>query len=154
MPACPLPNVVFEERNGLLQYTLDDSEFFGFDKVLLSEHIKADLDSLINNIEDTDLIHGITITGHADDIGPAPYNTQLAQRRADAVKHYLVGQGIPSDRINTQSEGSSNPLVTCAGIQNKSQLINCLAPNRRVDIQALVAENVDISTLLILPAGE
>ncbi|MET0028084.1 MAG: OmpA family protein [Candidatus Thiodiazotropha sp.] len=154
MPTCPEPNVVFEESKGLIQYTLDDSEFFGFDKVTLSDHVKADLDSLVSSVEDTDLIHGITITGHADAIGPAPYNAQLAQRRADAVKSYLVDKGVPADRINTQSDGSSDPLVTCTGTKDKNQLISCLAPNRRVDIQALVADNVDISTFLVVPPGQ
>ncbi|MEJ2622440.1 MAG: OmpA family protein [Candidatus Thiodiazotropha sp.] len=154
MPTCPEPNVVFEKSDGLIQYTIDDSEFFGFDKVSLSDSVKTDLNSLVGSVEETDLIHGITITGHADTLGPAPYNAQLAQRRADAVKNYLVEKGIPADRINVQSDGSSNPLVTCTGTQDKEQLISCLAPNRRVDIQALVADNVEINTFLVVPPGE
>jgi outer membrane protein OmpA-like peptidoglycan-associated protein len=153
MPTCPEPNVVFEQSDDLIQYTLDDSEFFGFDKITLSNNVKADLDSLVSSIDDTDLLHGITITGHADTIGPLPYNAQLAQRRADAVKNYLVKKGIPSDRIEALSDGSSDPLVTCTGTQDKNQLISCLAPNRRVDIQARVADNVEFDTFMVLPSG-
>ncbi|MEJ2425115.1 MAG: OmpA family protein [Candidatus Thiodiazotropha sp.] len=101
------------------------------------------------SIDDNDLLHGITITGHADTIGPFPYNAQLAQRRADAVKNYLIEKGIPSDRIEALSDGSSDPLVTCTGTQDKNQLISCLAPDRRVDIQARVADNVVFDTLSV-----
>ncbi len=154
MPACPEPTLVFEEDQGKILFALDDSEFFGFDEITLSDRAKADLDTMINAVEDSDEIHGVSVTGHADQIGPSPYNEQLALKRADSVKNFLISKGIPADRIQTLSDGNSQPLVSCPGITNRSDLIRCLAPNRRVDIEALVANNVVINTELLLPSGQ
>jgi len=154
MPACPEPTVVFEEDQARILFTLDDSEFFGFDQVSLSQQAKADLDGMVNALKSADRIHGITITGHADRIGPSPYNERLALKRSEAVKRYLVSRGIPADRVQTLSDGSAQPLVTCPDIKNGSQLVLCLAPNRRVDIEALLATNVDIDRVIELPRGQ
>jgi outer membrane protein OmpA-like peptidoglycan-associated protein len=153
MPTCPEPTLVMEEGQAEIVFAADDSEFFGFDKVNLSDQVKADLDALVGAVDDADMIHGITVTGHADRIGPAPYNDKLALRRAEAIKAYLVSKGIPADRIQTLSDGSSTPLVTCAGIKNEKKLIRCLAPNRRVDIEALLADNVNIEAVTIQSAN-
>jgi OOP family OmpA-OmpF porin len=133
-----------------IAFTADDSEFFGFDKVKLSDRIKKDLDTMVGAVESADMIHGITITGHADRIGPSPYNSKLALRRADAVKSYLVSKGIPADRIVAESDGSSQPVVTCPGVKNEGKLIRCLAPNRRVDIQALLADTVNVADVTLI----
>jgi len=154
MPTCPEPAVVFEEDQTRILFTLDDSEFFGFDQVALSRQAKADLDDLVKALQDADMIHGITITGHADRIGPSPYNERLALKRSEAVKRYLVSGGIPADRVQTLSDGSAQPLVTCPDTRDSSTLVLCLAPNRRVDIEALLATNVAIDRVIELPPGQ
>jgi outer membrane protein OmpA-like peptidoglycan-associated protein len=53
----------------------------------------------------------ICVTGHTDRVGPDTINVEVAQRRADAVAKYLVGLGVPEQRIVTASLGSSKPLV-------------------------------------------
>ncbi|MCP5315638.1 MAG: OmpA family protein [Chromatiaceae bacterium] len=153
MPTCPEPTLVVEEGRAMIVFAADDSAFFGFDKVKLSDETKADLDSIIDAVEDADLIHAVTITGHADKLGPTPYNERLALRRAQAVKDYLVSRGIPAERIATASDGSSAPLVTCPGIRSENKLIRCLAPNRRVDIEAVLADSVDVATVSLTPPG-
>ena len=52
----------------------------------------------------------ITIEGHCDDRGSTEYNLALGDRRANAVKQYLVGLGIPGDRLNTVSYGKEKPF--------------------------------------------
>jgi outer membrane protein OmpA-like peptidoglycan-associated protein len=153
MPTCPEPTLVVEDDDAMIVFAVDDSEFFGFDKVKLSDEAKADLDTVVGAVANADLIHGITVTGHADRIGPAPYNEQLAQRRAQAVKDYLVSRGIAAERIQTASDGSSEPLVSCPNVKNEHKLIHCLAPNRRVDVEALLANNVDLETVTLVPSG-
>ena len=54
----------------------------------------------------------ICVTGHTDNVGPETINSEVGQRRADAVGRYLVGLGVPERRIVTASLGSSRPLVT------------------------------------------
>ncbi|GIL40160.1 peptidoglycan-associated lipoprotein Pal [Roseiterribacter gracilis] len=53
----------------------------------------------------------ITIEGHADERGTREYNLALGERRATAVKNYLVANGIPSSRIQTVSFGKERPAV-------------------------------------------
>jgi outer membrane protein OmpA-like peptidoglycan-associated protein len=154
MPTCPEPTMVLEESQGKIVFALDDSEFFGFDQVKLSKPAKDDLNALVSAVKDADMIHGITITGHADQIGPAPYNENLALTRAESVKNYLVSKGIPAERIQALTDGTSEPLVSCQNISNKTKLIHCLAPNRRVDIEALLGDDVEIDTVMLTPSGQ
>jgi outer membrane protein OmpA-like peptidoglycan-associated protein len=69
----------------------------------------------------------ICVAGHTDKVGPEAINTEVAQRRADAVAKYLVELGVPQQRIVTASLGSSKPLVvTAPGTSEIS--------NRRVEV--------------------
>ena len=54
----------------------------------------------------------ITVEGHADERGTAEYNLALGERRANAVKAYLVELGVPSDRITIVSKGKESPFCT------------------------------------------
>jgi peptidoglycan-associated lipoprotein len=55
---------------------------------------------------------GAWIERYADERGTAEYNMALGLRRAYAVRDYLVGQGVPSDRIATISYGTERPALT------------------------------------------
>ena len=69
------------------------------------------------------------IEGHTDSFGGTDYNIQLSQRRADAVKTWLVANlGLPEDRIVTIGYGSTKPIVPVSGTVEEQ------APNRRVEI--------------------
>jgi peptidoglycan-associated lipoprotein len=54
----------------------------------------------------------ITIEGHCDERGTAEYNIGLGERRANAVKAYLIELGVPADRIVTVSKGKESPFCT------------------------------------------
>jgi peptidoglycan-associated lipoprotein len=54
----------------------------------------------------------VTIEGHCDERGSTEYNLALGDRRANAVKQYLVGLGIPADRLTTVSYGKEKPFCT------------------------------------------
>jgi peptidoglycan-associated lipoprotein len=66
----------------------------------------------------------VTIEGHCDDRGSTEYNLALGQRRANAVKEYMVSLGIPADHLSTTSWGKEKPFCTEATEQ-------CYAQNRR-----------------------
>jgi peptidoglycan-associated lipoprotein len=66
----------------------------------------------------------VTIEGHCDERGTAEYNLALGERRAGAVKDYLVSLGIAADRITAVSKGKEQPVCT---EENES----CWAQNRR-----------------------
>ena len=85
----------------------------------------------------------VLVTGHADRIGKEAYNQKLSERRADAVKSYLVSQGVDAKRIETAAKGESEPVVSCSDIKGKEsgknkKLVECLQPNRRVMVEVRV----------------
>ena len=122
-------------------YTIDNAAYFGFNQAVLTPKAKSELNRMVSKMDKADNIRSITITGHADTIGTTPYNRALAFRRADAVKAYLISKGISANRITTQSDGSASPLVSCNADKKLSDKINCLAPDRRADVNALLASH-------------
>ncbi|RCL01084.1 MAG: peptidoglycan-associated lipoprotein [Candidatus Tokpelaia sp. JSC188] len=66
----------------------------------------------------------ITVEGHADERGTREYNLALGQRRAVAVRDYLISQGIASDRMQTISYGKERPVAFCDDVF-------CWSQNRR-----------------------
>ncbi|MEL7347005.1 MAG: peptidoglycan-associated lipoprotein Pal [Pseudomonadota bacterium] len=66
----------------------------------------------------------VTIEGHADERGTRDYNLALGARRAEAVRSFLVAQGVPADRLSTVSFGKERPVSLCS---NES----CWSENRR-----------------------
>ena len=66
----------------------------------------------------------INVEGHCDERGTAEYNLGLGERRAAAVKDYLVSLGISGDRINVVSKGKEEPQCT-----DKNE--SCWQQNRR-----------------------
>jgi outer membrane protein OmpA-like peptidoglycan-associated protein len=75
----------------------------------------------------------VKVVGHADRLGPEPYNLKLSLRRAQAVKQYLVGKGVNPRRIEIEAKGESEPVKRCKGGDTPATKA-CLAPNRRVKI--------------------
>lgn len=110
---------------------------FDFDKAILKPEGKEALDIFADKLSKIryDLIIAV---GYADRIGSEEYNKRLSMRRAEAVKNYLVTtRGISPDRIFTDGKGEANPVTgdTCVGGKATKALINCLAPDRRVEIE-------------------
>lgn len=121
--------------------TLQSDTLFEFDSAVIRAEGRKDLDAdVVGEMKKYPQIETVLVTGHADRIGSAQYNQRLSQRRADAVKAYLVQQGVEGGRIQTMAKGSSDPLVSCTEIkgtisgQNK-ELVECLKPNRRVVVE-------------------
>jgi OOP family OmpA-OmpF porin len=77
----------------------------------------------------------VLVTGHTDKIGSDQYNQKLSERRANAVKAYLVTKGVEDGRLKAVGKGESEPVAACDGVKGK-KLIECLQPNRRVVLSA------------------
>ena len=75
------------------------------------------------------------VVGHTDRIGSDDYNMALSQRRAQTVANYLSSRGVPADVIRAECAGETQPAVECSDKFGRSELIACLQPNRRVEIQ-------------------
>ena len=79
----------------------------------------------------------VMATGYTDVTGPASFNQTLSERRAAAVKSYMVAQGVPADKIQTEGKASADPVVTCEDTGSKADLVACLAPNRRAVVEVV-----------------
>ncbi len=79
----------------------------------------------------------LQVSGHADAMGSPEYNQRLSKRRAEAVRAYLIGSGVAGDKIEVSAQGSAQPVKACPEQMRKSARRACLAPNRRVVIEAL-----------------
>jgi outer membrane protein OmpA-like peptidoglycan-associated protein len=86
----------------------------------------------------------LVVNGYTDRLGGRTANDALSQRRAQAVRGYLVHQHVAADRIEAVGKGASNAIVACTGIMPRTALIQCLAPNRRVEIEHQIIEPVSV----------
>lgn len=111
---------------------------FDFDQSTVKPAGTQNLDRFIANLRDVSY-DVITVTGHTDRIGNHEYNLALSQRRADAVKSYLVQNGnIPAAKITARGVNGADSLIgpnECQSSQTKAARILCLQPDRRVEVE-------------------
>lgn len=84
--------------------------YFAYDSSVLTAESQKKLDAQAEWLKS----HGdvkVTIEGHADERGTREYNLALGERRANAVKKYLVTLGVADDRVSTVSYGKERPAV-------------------------------------------
>ena len=121
-PVEPAPAVVDVQK-----VTFGADAFFDFNKAVLKPEGRAALDDLAEKIQSLNL-ESVVAVGHTDSIGSERYNQRLSERRAAAVKKYLVSKGIPADRIYTEGKGETQPVATNKTAEGRAQ-------NRRVEIE-------------------
>lgn len=118
---------------------LEESALFAFGKSGINDLLpegRSKLEALVGQIKQDDVkLSSVVITGHADSIGASDRNLALSQARADSVAQYLEFEGIDGKVITTNGAGETNPVVTCDEQGSKKELIACLQPNRRVEIE-------------------
>jgi len=117
--------------------TIGAAELFGFNQATLSPQGRAKLDTEIVERANREYseIRSVNINGHTDRLGTPQYNQQLSERRAAAVRAYLVSRGMDVSKIETFGYGKTMPVKACPDQKNRKALIECLAPNRRVEIE-------------------
>ena len=100
--------------------------YFDFDQYTLSSKSIQTLRSIAQVMKDNKDLE-ITVSGHADERGTREYNRALGQRRGEAVRDYLLLNGISKNRITVKSYGEEYPLV-------KGSNESSWAKNRRAEI--------------------
>lgn len=111
---------------------------FAFGKFDMKPSGKDALDKFAAELKGADY-EAISVTGHTDRIGSHKYNMKLSTQRAEAVKAYLVeSAGIPADKIEVRGVDGAEPVTKpgeCKGTKVTPELIACLAPDRRVEVE-------------------
>lgn len=135
-PVAPPPAVAPAPR--FEKITLSATRLFGFDNDKLVAPMPK-LDEVAKLLTENSGISNVVITGYADRLGNDKYNQKLSERRAIAVKDYLVSKGVAADRLTAVGKGEANPVVEC-NEKNRAALIKCLEPNRRVEVEQITVE--------------
>lgn len=120
------------------RYTLSSTELFEFDKAELRQP-QPRLDEIAAALNNDRSVNNVVVTGYTDRLGSTKYNQKLSERRAEAVKEYLIGKGINADRISAEGKGEANPVVECKE-KKRADLIRCLEPNRRVEVEQITVQ--------------
>ena len=118
------------------KYTLSANELFAFDsaEVNLPQRKLAEIATALKG---EGAPRQIVIVGYTDRLGSDEYNRKLSERRALAVKNYMISEGIEAERLQEVGRGEADPIVVCTD-KNKAALIDCLKPNRRVEIDQVI----------------
>jgi outer membrane protein OmpA-like peptidoglycan-associated protein len=116
---------------------------FDFNKATIKPSSKPVLDEAVAVLKEFEDVR-INIVGHTDDVGTPAFNEDLSKRRAEAVKKYLVDNGIDASRITTEGRGATDPDAPNDTEANR-------AKNRRIEFEILSREP-DASTGTPAPA--
>lgn len=119
---------------------------FAFDKSELKPEGRAALDDFSRQLGGAQY-EAIFVTGHTDRFGSNEYNQRLSERRANAVRDYLVSRGIPANRVNADGKGETQPVTRpgdCKGAKS-AKVIACLQPDRRVHVEVTGTKGVAAS---------
>jgi outer membrane protein OmpA-like peptidoglycan-associated protein len=122
-----IPDAAVEQQGEALLVTFPGEVLFDSGSSTLAPGAFGRLDQLADTLgRHPDML--VIVKGHTDDEGPEGANQALSERRADAVRSYLVAQGVSPARVSAVGLGESQPLVTNTTAEGRQQ-------NRRVEIE-------------------
>jgi OOP family OmpA-OmpF porin len=114
---------------------------FEFNKAVLTPDGKKQVDDIVTAMrKESTTVTSAEVIGHADPIGSDKYNQKLSEARANAIRDYMVSQGVPAGAIRVEGRGETQLKVTEADCKAKGQAktraarIKCFEPNRRVEV--------------------
>jgi OOP family OmpA-OmpF porin len=126
-PATPAPAAKPAPASVRQAVVIQADALFDFDKSVVRPDGRKSIDDALAKLKGVDL-ELVIATGHTDSRGTDAYNQKLSERRAAAVKDYLVSKGIPASKITTIGKGESQPVATNKTDEGRQK-------NRRVDIE-------------------
>lgn len=135
LASCPQSKPAIVEKAAepkLIEKTLNADALFDFDKATLKPAGMDSLKQFAADLRQLTSAGAMAVLGYTDRFGADTYNRELSQRRADAVKHFLIENGVKVP-ITAMGNGSADPVVQCPGSKT-AKTIACLQPNRRVQL--------------------
>lgn len=138
-PIIPHPSVITE------QITLAADALFYFDKYKEEDMLpkgKPELDAVARKLVEYQARGRmqVVVTGHTDPLGTDMYNMNLSQLRAQTIRSYLINRGVRPETLMATGAGESQQIKACNMNQPRQALIDCLQPNRRVELSVTVYE--------------
>jgi OOP family OmpA-OmpF porin len=122
----PPPMPVYEK------HTVSATALFDFDKYALKPEGKEAIHGIDEEIKSSDSkVIDINVVGYTDSIGTEEYNQELSVRRANAVKEFMVSEGIDPGIIDVKGMGEADPVASNSTAEGRAQ-------NRRVEISVAV----------------
>jgi OOP family OmpA-OmpF porin len=109
---------------------------FDFGSADLGTRGRASLDALARDLDRVQYDR-LVISGHTDRLGSDAFNQRLSEHRANLVRDYLIGRGVPASKILATGYGKSVPVTKpgeCTGAKSP-ELIACPQPDRRVEVE-------------------
>jgi OOP family OmpA-OmpF porin len=129
-PSVPRVTATIEAPKPMVTKTTYSADtLFDFDRAVIRPEGRAKLDALALQINQIAL-EVVIATGHTDSVGSEAYNQKLGDRRARAVKAYLVSKGVDKRRVYVESRGESQPVADNRTREGR-------AKNRRVEIEVI-----------------
>jgi OOP family OmpA-OmpF porin len=126
-PTAPAPGARPAPSSVRQAVVIQADALFDFDKSVVRPDGMKNIDAALAKLKGVDL-EMVIATGHTDSVGTDAYNQKLSERRAAAVKAYLVSKGIASAKVTTIGKGESQPVATNKTAEGRQK-------NRRVDIE-------------------
>lgn len=140
------PEVVIAPKVPILpppqKVTLSADGLFRFDGAKPSDLFPEARERIAQLVADISVhfktLHYINVAGHTDRLGMDAYNQALSQARANTVRDLLVQAGIDRAKVRASGMGKRQPVVSdCEGTRATPELVKCLQPNRRVEIEVV-----------------
>jgi OOP family OmpA-OmpF porin len=115
---------------------LASTGLFEFNKATLTADARTRLDTeVVAKLKEFGDIRYVNVNGHADRLGTPQYNQRLSEKRAEAVRAYLVSKGADAGKVEVFGFGKTLPVKSCPEDKKRAAMIECLAPNRRVVVE-------------------
>jgi len=138
-PAPPPPEKQVKIRDNRIE--LGQKIQFAYDKAEILPASFALMDELAKVMQENPQVQKVSIEGHASDEGEEQHNLILSKARAEAVRAYLVGKGVATERLTSTGYGETRPLVSNDSDAGREQ-------NRRVEFhitkQEVTKEKVEV----------
>jgi OOP family OmpA-OmpF porin len=109
---------------------------FPFNKATLTPDSKAKLNAIADAVNRSPHVTRVGIVGYTDQIGTNSYNNKLSENRAKSTKAYLdTRMRLDSSIVGLRGLGKENPVADCAKVKKRAAKIECMAPDRRTEIE-------------------
>jgi OOP family OmpA-OmpF porin len=125
--AAPAPMPAPEPAPEMQSVRVELDVLFDFDKDTIRPEYRQDIQSLAEFMKTYPSVT-TTVEGHTDSVGSDAYNQNLSERRANAVREALIGEGVDGSRVSSAGYGESRPIADNSTDEGRSM-------NRRVEAE-------------------